>query len=297
MYSIEHTDGGNIAHKNDNDYYSSLITYYHAKTDAILDRYGPGPRVHYHTGLTDDPPPADGSSVNLKRLLVAAQERLLSYGADLWGASATLSNEILDVGCGLGGGSIFWAQEFGAKVTAVTCVPSHIEWISRFANEAGVRSRVLPFLCDALEVPGENCFDSAVAVDSSGYFLRKPWFTRTSALLRPGGNVFVVDCFLGHPRYEAPFNSYWHSRIGSIDEYVSAARAAGLALVSINDISPRTTNFWATTIALMEAEARERITTQAENERRQASIDAHALIRRGLADQGLRYALLSFRKV
>jgi len=68
--------------------------------------------------------------------------------------------------CGLGGGALFWAQEFGAHVTAVTCVPSHLEWVARFAAQARVASQVHPLLCDALEIPGENCFDAAVAVDS-----------------------------------------------------------------------------------------------------------------------------------
>ena len=57
----------------------------------------------------------------------------------VWDASESLTGEILDVGCGLGGGSIFWAQEFGARVTAVTCVPFHAGHVARFAVEAGVR--------------------------------------------------------------------------------------------------------------------------------------------------------------
>src|SRR5271167_2012440 len=31
-----------------------VMTYYGGKTEAILRRYGPGPRVHYHAGLVDE---------------------------------------------------------------------------------------------------------------------------------------------------------------------------------------------------------------------------------------------------
>lgn len=207
-----------------------------------------------------------------------------------------MSGDILDVGCGIGGGAIFWAQEFGAQVTAVTCVPSHVELVARFAAQAGVGAQVQPLLCDALEVPGENRFDAAVAIDSSGYLMREPWLKRVAALLRPGGRVFIIDCFLGSARYEEPFNRYWHTRIGTIAEYLAAARAAGLEVEAVEDISRRTEHFWTTTVALMEAEARERDSTPEEHAYRQASMRAHTLVRQGLLDEGLRYGLMSLRK-
>ena len=99
-----------------------LVAHYQRKTRAILERYGPGPRVHYHTGLADEPALPGSSVEGLRQSLVAAQERLLYHAAGIWDAASTLSGDVLDVGCGLGGGAIFWAQEFGAQVTAVTCV-------------------------------------------------------------------------------------------------------------------------------------------------------------------------------
>ncbi len=273
-----------------------LVAYYDSKTCGILERYGPGPRVHYHTGLEDAPASAGASTQELRQRLVAAQERALYHAAQVWGASSTLCGEVLDVGCGLGGGSIFWAQEFGARVTAVTCVASHVDLVARFATLAGVQSRVQPLLCDALEVPGQERFDAAVAVDSSGYLERGSWLKRTASLLRSRGRIFIIDCFLGRPEYEEPFNSYWHTRIGTIAEYLAAAGAAGLRPESIHDISRRTEHFWTTTVALMKAEAREKPQGPTETARRDASMRAHALVRQGLVDEGLRYALMSFSK-
>jgi cyclopropane fatty-acyl-phospholipid synthase-like methyltransferase len=273
-----------------------LIAYYDSKTCGILERYGPGPRVHYHTGLVDNPALPGSSTRELRQSLVAAQERALYHAASVWDASSTLCGDVLDVGCGLGGGAIFWAQEFAARVTAVTCVASHVHLVARFAAKAGVQSRVQPLLCDALEVPGEERFDAAVAVDSSGYLERGPWLKRTATLLRSRGRVFIIDCFLARPEYEEPFNSYWRTRIGTIEEYLTAAREAGLRIESVHDISRRTEHFWTTTVALMEAEAREKTPDPTEIARREASVRAHTLVRQGLVDEGLRYALMSFSK-
>ncbi len=130
----------------------------------------------FYTGIADEPPPT-GEPMHMQyKKIVAAQERMLHYAADIWCASSILCGDVLDAGCGLGGGAIFWAQEFGARVTVVTCVPSHVDWIARFATQAGVESQVRPLLCDAVEVPGESCFDAAVAVDSSCHMPRQALF-------------------------------------------------------------------------------------------------------------------------
>jgi tocopherol O-methyltransferase len=273
-----------------------VAAYFDRKTHSILNRYGPGPRVHYHTGLVDNPPPPGTSIPDLRRRLVAAQERILWHAATVWHASSTLTGEVLDVGCGLGGGSIFWAQQFGALVTAVTCVPSHVDLVGRFAAEAGVRSQVCALLCDALEVPGENRFDAAVAIDSSGYLDRKEWFRRLASLLRPGGRVFIVDCFLGRPEYEEQFNLHWHTCIGTIDEYLIAAREAGLRSDLIHDISHRTEHFWTTTLELIQAERQEKQLSEFDRIQQEASLNAHALVREGLCNGGLSYALMSFSR-
>jgi SAM-dependent methyltransferase len=274
-----------------------IVDYYEPKTQALLRRYGPGPRVHYHTGIVDELEPPSASARELCKKIVVAQERMLYYAANVWRAQSTLCRNVLDVGCGLGGGAIFWAQEFGAQVTAVTCVPSHAEWVARFAGQAGVASQVRPLLCDALEIPGESCFDAAVAVDSCCHIPRKALFRRLAALLRPGGHVFVTDCFLVRPEYEELFNRHWHVRIGTMEEYLAAAREAGLRQGSVDELSRRVELFWEMTLALIQAEAREKKLSPIEVAKLEEAVAAHTLVRQGLAAAGYRYALLSFSKV
>ena len=272
----------------------NLAAYYEAKTRTILQRYGPGPRVHYHTGLVDQPEPVDAPHEELRLRLIASQEHMLWYAAKVWDACATVRGEVLDVGCGLGGGAIFWAQEFGARVTAVTTAPSHIKLIEQFAEQAGVKSQVRPLLCDALMVPGKNRFDAAVAIDSSSSFPREPWFRRLAVILRPGGHVFVFDCFLYRCEYQEPFNRHWRAQIGTLDEYISAALKTHFVVKSIEDVSARAVNFWTINLAMIRAEAQEgRLSEAAELGE---SMRIHALVRQGLIEGGLRQLLLTFAK-
>jgi SAM-dependent methyltransferase len=273
-----------------------VTTYYESKTEAILRRYGPGPRVHYHTGLSDEGECLQAPAEVLRQRLVVAQERMLYRAAAVWRAASNLSGDVLDVGCGLGGGALFWAQEFGAQVIAVTCVPSHAKLVEQFAARAGVASKVRPLVCDALQIQGRNYFDAAVAVDSSCHLPRREWFRQLFALLRPRGRVFISDCFLGRREYEEPFNRYWHTRIGTIAEYLAAAREAGLRPGVVEDFSSRTQHFWTITLALIQAEAQDESCCTAEAARCNASMRAHTMLRQGLRDNGLKYALLSFSK-
>lgn len=271
-----------------------VVAYFDSKTKSILERYGSGQRVHYHTGLVDNPPLNGASITQLRGALFDAQERMLSDAAAAWGAARTLSGEVLDVGCGLGGGSIFWAQEFGAQVTAVTCVPSHADYVARFARRAGVERRIETLVCDATEVPGKARFDAAVAVDASGYLPRRDWLERTASLLRPGGSIFIIDCFLEDAKYADLFDSHWRTRIGTLDEYFTAVRDSGLKTGTVVDVTDRTVHFWTTTLALIEAESAN--AEGAAAERYAMSYKAHRHVRDGLSGGGLRYAMLSFSK-
>lgn len=268
---------------------------YEAKTSAILQRYGPGPRVYYHTGFVDAPK-ALSTTAALRSQLVESQERMLKYASDSWRLQSIEFRDLLDVGCGLGGSAIFWAQEFGARVIAITIAPSHVELVARFARQAGVESQVMPLLCDASTVPGEGCFDAAIAIESSSLFPRRPWFRCLARLLRPAGRVFISDCFLERSEYEEPFNHHWSGQIGTVEEYVDAARECHFRLETIEDISFRTATFWTTTLALIRAEANEARRDPSRRRIIDESLRTHSLMRQGLLDGGFRQLLMSFAK-
>ena len=272
-----------------------LTAYYESKTQAILHRYGPGPRVHYHAGLVYEPSPLT-TATELRSRLRESQQRMLEDAADAWQLNSVAFRDVLDVGCGLGGGAIFWAHEFGSDVTAITIAPSHVNLVATFAAEAGVGSQVHPLLCEALEVRGEGRFDAIVAIDSSCHLDRRAWFLRVRELLRPGGRLFIADCFVEQDAYRAPFDRYWCARIGAPDEYLAAAREAGLLLERREDVSTLVANFWATTMALIRLEAQNANPSPHESLRARESLIVHSLMRRGLLDGGLLHLLMSFTK-
>jgi cyclopropane fatty-acyl-phospholipid synthase-like methyltransferase len=273
-----------------------VAALYEHKTRSILQRYGPGPRVHYHTGFVNDSELATTPAA-LRALLVESQEQMLKYAAHSWKLRSIEFLDVLDVGCGLGGSAIFFAQEFGARVTAVTIAPSHIELIAGFARQAGVESRVIPLLCEASAVPGHECFDAAIAIESSSLFSREPWFDCLARIVRPGGHVFVFDCFLRRSEYEAPFNRHWCARIGTEEEYVTAARQSGFRFVAREDVSFRTATFWKSTLQLIHAEARETRPDSSQLQTIEESLETHEVMLQGLLDGGLRQLNMTFIKV
>lgn len=273
-----------------------IASFYDRKTQGLLRRYGPGPRVHYHAGIMDGPVPPDASPEQIQAEIVASQERILRYAADRWQAASTMSGDLLDAGCGLGGGSLFWAQEVGARVTAVTLAPTHVDIVRRFAYQAGVADKVTPIVHDVTTLPGEDRFDAAVAFESSCHMHRGPLFERLRSLLRPGGRVFISDFFFVRENYRDLWATHWLAPLGSLEEYRTAAARAGFRELDMEDISSRTQRFWLLTAALIEAEARANGTSGAELAAVKESHRSHLMVFEGLTNGGLRHAVISFAK-
>jgi len=274
--------------------HSELLAFYENKTEAILRRYGPGPRVHYHTGVLEEGYVGETDANCMRELLILSQENLLHYAAKTWRFDMLAGRDVLDVGCGLGGGSLFLAQNFEARVTALTIVPSHAELVRKFAVQAGVPDLVIPVIGDALKINGASRFDAAIAIDSSSSFPRAPWFRRLRTVLRPKGRVLIADCFLEDPKYEQPFRSHWCAQIGTLRDYLDAAHAAGFHEETVEDLSSAAERFWTLSLTLMSAEAGAFPPDPGVSSRSNASRLMHTLVRDGLASGGLRYLLLPF---
>lgn len=272
-----------------------VVAYYDRKTELILRKYGPGPRVHFHGGLIDPDTVPAPTVEGLRQQLIQSQEDLLHEAARFWEAESRLSGTILDVGCGLGGGSIFWAQEYGVRVFALTNVPRHVELVARFAAQAGVADQVMPILGDACAVPGDETFDAAVAIDSSSYLDRGAWFRHLSPRVRSGGRVLVVDIFAQREDCREPVDRYYKTCIGTLDEYMRASAAVGFGSDGMLALTARSTRYWEFsalyTRRLLEAGV---IVEEKEVQRLQRSMHWHTWFLQQWMNGGLIYALLSF---
>jgi tocopherol O-methyltransferase len=112
-------------------------------------------------------------------------------------------------------------------------------------------------------------------------------------MLRPDGRALIADCVLVDQRYEEPFNTHWRAQIGTLDEYVDAARAAGFRLETLGDVSIQAANFWGLSLALMRFEEKSDAPAKPAAPRRDSS-RMHAMVRDGLITGGLRHLLLGF---
>jgi cyclopropane fatty-acyl-phospholipid synthase-like methyltransferase len=214
------------------------------KTESILKKYGPGPRVHFHTGIVDSETKPASSIEEIRAQLVRSQERLLQEAAHFWEAEKNLKRDVLDVGCGLGGSSIYFAQKYGANVHALTNVPGHIRLIEKFAEQTGLDHKIEPMLGDACSVPGEKIYDAVVAIESSCYLDRYAWFQHLDNRIRKGGRVFIADCFTVSDEIRKPFDAYWLTQIGALSEYVASSELANFKIEGLKDITSETANFW-----------------------------------------------------
>lgn len=112
-------------------------------------------------------------------------------------AGIKAGDKILDAGCGLGGSSIWLAENFNVTVTGITLSPSQVEHATRFAEKRGVADRVKFKVADYCKTPfEEESFDIVWGLESVCYALHKKLFTDEAyRVLKKGGRLVSADGF------------------------------------------------------------------------------------------------------
>jgi tocopherol O-methyltransferase len=280
---------------------SQVPLYYDRKTADILHKYGPGPRVHFHMGLfpSGATPNTTVSQRVLKRRIVESQEAIVEHAARTWGACASPPDRLLDIGCGVGGGSLYWAQEHGCSVTGLTVAPEHVGVIQDFARQAGVADRVHPLLADVHDFTTEQLYDAAYANESSGYMDRQRLFQVVARALKPGGWFGIQEHFICRPEWTGFIDGYYKTRLGTLTEYLRAAEAAGFELEQDEDVTDRVAEFWVQSMAWNTAELDHAELSGTRSawtrERLQESTITHGKLFRIWRDHALETRLLLFR--
>lgn len=272
-------------------YREDVASYYRQKTREILRKYGPGPRVHFHTGLVDAATAQRASASTeeeIRRAMTAGQEALLDHVC--LRSPTPIAGRVLDVGCGLGGGALHLAAQPGVtRVDAITLEASHVELTRRFAVQAGVDGRVHARVLDAHDVTKDHGpYDHVLAIESSGYLDRLRWLRRMADVLAAPGVLHVVDCFRADGRELPWFDAYWHTRVGTPSEYRDAFAAAGLGRVEVEDLGTRAMPFWTLSLAWIEKHEREEV-----RDRKRA---AHEQLLGALSTGTLRYLRWTARR-
>ena len=155
--------------------------FYDASSSLWEDIWG----EHMHHGYYG----ADGrQEKNRRQAQIDLIEELLQW------AEVQQAENILDVGCGIGGSSLYLAQKFNAAATGITLSPVQAKRASERAVEFGLQERTNFQVADALNMPFEdNSFDLVWSLESGEHMPDKNRFMQECyRVLKPGGKLILV---------------------------------------------------------------------------------------------------------
>lgn len=112
--------------------------------------------------------------------------------------------DVLEIGCGWGGFSLFAAREFGVRMTAITISEEQYREASRRVREAGLQDSVTVLLRDYRDVEGS--YDAIVSIEmleAVGHQFLKAYFAQCHRLLKPAGRLGLQVIICPDSRYEA----------------------------------------------------------------------------------------------
>jgi tocopherol O-methyltransferase len=215
---------------------------------------------------------------------------LLDTAAKEWQIGRLRGGNILDSGCGLGGGSIYWAEKYGCRVTSVSLVQEHLDLVHKYASETGLAGRIDTLRCDVHEIHLESNqrdkYDAVIAIDSSCYMDLPRWFSALRQVLLPGGKIYIADGFLGPGAGLSLINKvddYFKTKMARPTDYLAVAHS-----VKVWDFSDQAARFFGTTYPLILIQAVATNNLQS----KQASLSMHKLLREAFETRRLYYLML-----
>ncbi|MGI5864463.1 MAG: class I SAM-dependent methyltransferase [Myxococcales bacterium] len=112
---------------------------------------------------------------------------------------------VLDLGCGRGATTLWWARDANARVTAVDPSADMLEEARRLLATEGLESRVVLLQSDIDALPAGESFDLVLAHDVLCYLDDKPRaLAKIARLLAPGGAFSVTDYHCGDAERASP---------------------------------------------------------------------------------------------
>jgi tocopherol O-methyltransferase len=143
---------------------------------------------------------------------------------------------ILDVGCGLGGSSIYLAKNYQADVTGITISPIQVEMANAAASAARVSAKFLLMDAEAMQFDSE--FDLVWSVESVAHYGDKPrFFAAAAETLKPNGIFALTDWFRKenltprqHEKFIKPIDKSMLVHLETMEEYRKLLRANRMEL-------------------------------------------------------------------
>jgi tocopherol O-methyltransferase len=169
----------------------------------------------------------------------------------------------LDVGCGIGGSSLYLAEKFNANVTGITLSPVQAGRAAERAKSAGLAGRtgtdaIAQFqVADALNLPfADQSFDFIWSLESGEHMPDKAKFMQECyRVLKPGG-TFLMVTWCHRPIDRQPLTAdeqkhladiyrvYCLPYVLSLPEYESIAHSLNFQQIRTADWSTAVAPFW-----------------------------------------------------
>jgi tocopherol O-methyltransferase len=165
---------------------SQITDYYDIYSKIYLDIWGNYDNLSLHCGYYENDEEIqshDESIIKMNRFI-----------ADL--AQIKESNLILDAGCSVGGSSIWFAKNYGARIVGISLSEKEVSLAKQFAKEKFVKDvdfKVMDY--HNTNFPSDT-FDTILAIESVCYSLEKSKFLNECfRLLKTYGKIVVTDYF------------------------------------------------------------------------------------------------------
>jgi len=166
---------------------------------------------------------------------------------------------IIDVGCGIGGSTLHLAEKFGSKATGITLSPVQASRATERAGEVSLDGQVDFAVANALEMPFEdNTFDLVWSLESGEHMPDKSKFLQECyRVLKPGGKMILAtwchretDSFAGDltksevAHLKEIYRVYCLPYVISLSEYRAIATDCGFKELNSDDWSIAVAPFW-----------------------------------------------------
>ncbi|MEM8603763.1 MAG: methyltransferase domain-containing protein [Cyanobacteria bacterium P01_H01_bin.121] len=225
------------------DLYQRIQEFYDASSGLWERTWG----EHMHHGYY-------GTDGRLKPDRYQAQIDLIE--ALLQFAQVNQAQAILDVGCGVGGSSLYLAEKFQAQATGITLSPVQAQRASERAAEFNLAAQAQFQVANALALPFADAqFDLVWSLESGEHMPDKAQFlSECCRVLKPGGKLMVATwCHRPIPpeldseeirHLKGIYELYHLPYVISLPEYEAIAQTLPLQNLQVADWSAAVAPFW-----------------------------------------------------
>jgi tocopherol O-methyltransferase len=224
--------------------YQQIQQFYDASSGLWEQIWG----EHMHHGYYG---PNGTHKIDRRQAQIDLIEELLRW------AKVDLAENILDVGCGIGGSSLYLAEKFDARVTGITLSPVQAARATERAEKANLSHRSQFLVTDAQATPfADDSFDLVWSLESGEHMPDKTQFLQECyRVLKPGGKLIMVT-WCHRPTDTSPLTAdeqkhlqeiyrvYCLPYVISLPEYAAIARQLPLQNIRTADWSSAVAPFW-----------------------------------------------------